>query len=95
MADVKSYFAPVPLLGHIGDGNFHLMLLVDPAKPEETEIAKTFNKRLVERALRMEGTCTGEHGIGLGKIGSMTHGARRRRGRRDARHQEGVRPATT
>jgi len=71
MEDVKDYFAPVPLLGHIGDGNFHLMLLVDPAKPEETEIAKQFNKRLVERALRMEGTCTGEHGIGLGKIGSM------------------------
>jgi D-lactate dehydrogenase (cytochrome) len=71
MADVKNYIAPVPLLGHIGDGNFHLMFLVDPAKPEETEIAKTFNKRLVERALRMEGTCTGEHGIGLGKIGSM------------------------
>ncbi|MFL6572575.1 MAG: FAD-binding oxidoreductase [Burkholderiales bacterium] len=71
MDDVKSYIAPVPLLGHIGDGNFHLMLLVDPAKPEETETAKKFNKRLVERALRMEGTCTGEHGIGLGKIGSM------------------------
>jgi D-lactate dehydrogenase (cytochrome) len=71
MEDVKSYFAPVPLLGHIGDGNFHLMLLVDPAKPGETETAKTFNKRLVERALRMEGTCTGEHGIGLGKMGSM------------------------
>jgi D-lactate dehydrogenase (cytochrome) len=47
------------------------MLLVDPAKPEETEIAKQFNKRLVERALRMEGTCTGEHGIGMGKMGSM------------------------
>jgi D-lactate dehydrogenase (cytochrome) len=71
MEDVKSYFAPVPLLGHIGDGNFHLMLLVDPAKPEETEIAKKFNKRLVERALRLEGTCTGEHGIGLGKMASM------------------------
>ena len=71
MEDVKNYIAPVPLLGHIGDGNFHLMLLVDPAKPEETEIAKTFNKRLVERALKMEGTCTGEHGVGLGKIGSM------------------------
>ena len=71
MEDVKDYIAPVPLLGHIGDGNFHLMLLVDPKKPEETEIAKTFNKRLVERALRMEGTCTGEHGIGLGKMGSM------------------------
>src|SRR5574339_1273457 len=71
MQDVKSYFAPVPLLGHIGDGNFHLMLLVDPARPEETETAKQFNKRLIERALRLEGTCTGEHGVGLGKIGSM------------------------
>jgi D-lactate dehydrogenase (cytochrome) len=71
MEDVKNYFAPVPLLGHIGDGNFHLMLLVDPAKPEETEIAKAFNQRLVERALRLEGTCTGEHGVGMGKMGSM------------------------
>jgi D-lactate dehydrogenase (cytochrome) len=71
MADVKSYINPVPLLGHIGDGNFHLILLVDPDKPEETALAKRFNKRLVERALRMEGTCTGEHGIGLGKMDSM------------------------
>src|SRR2546421_332417 len=71
MEDVKNYIAPVPLLGHIGDGNFHLMLLVDPAKPEETETAKQFNQRLVERALRMEGTCTGEHGVGMGKMGSM------------------------
>ena len=71
MEDVKSYIAPVPLLGHIGDGNFHLMFLVDPAKPEETELAKEFNQRLVERALRLEGTCTGEHGIGLGKQGSL------------------------
>jgi D-lactate dehydrogenase (cytochrome) len=71
MEDVKDYIAPVPLLGHIGDGNFHLMLLVDPAKPQETEIAKHFNQRLIERALRMEGTCTGEHGIGMGKMGSM------------------------
>jgi D-lactate dehydrogenase (cytochrome) len=71
MQDVKSYIAPVPLLGHIGDGNFHLMFLVDPAKPEETELAKKFNKRLVERALAMEGTCTGEHGIGMGKMDSL------------------------
>jgi D-lactate dehydrogenase (cytochrome) len=71
MRDVKDYIAPVPLLGHIGDGNFHLMFLVDPAKPEETELAKKFNKRLIERALAMEGTCTGEHGIGLGKMGSL------------------------
>jgi len=72
MEDTKNYFAPVPLLGHIGDGNFHLMLFMDPAKPEEAEMAKAFNKRVVDRALRMEGTCTGEHGVGLGKIGSMT-----------------------
>jgi D-lactate dehydrogenase (cytochrome) len=71
MEDVKDYIAPVPLLGHVGDGNFHLMFLVDPGKPEETELAKTFNKRLVERALRMEGTCTGEHGVGMGKQGSL------------------------
>jgi len=71
MEDVKSYIAPVPLLGHIGDGNFHLMFLIDPAKPEQTELAKQFNKRLVERALKMEGTCTGEHGIGMGKMDSM------------------------
>jgi len=71
MVDMKNYFAPVPLLGHIGDGNFHLMLLVDPHKPEETEIAKQFNRRLVARALAMEGTCTGEHGVGLGKQESL------------------------
>jgi D-lactate dehydrogenase (cytochrome) len=71
MEDVKNYINPVPLLGHIGDGNFHLMFLIDPDRPEETELAKEFNKRLVERALKMEGTCTGEHGIGLGKMGSM------------------------
>jgi len=71
MADTKNYFAPVPLLGHIGDGNFHLMLFVDPDKPEETEIAKQFNRRLVARALAMEGTCTGEHGVGLGKQESL------------------------
>ncbi len=71
MEDVKDYIAPVPLLGHVGDGNFHLMFLVDPNKPEDTELAKAFNKRLVERALRLEGTCTGEHGIGMGKQGSL------------------------
>ena len=71
MEDVKDYINPVPLLGHIGDGNFHLMLMVDPDKPEQTELAKKFNKRLVERAIKMEGTCTGEHGVGMGKMGSM------------------------
>jgi len=71
MEDVKDYIAPVPLLGHVGDGNFHLMFLVDPAKPEETELAKQFNQRLVARALRLEGTCTGEHGVGMGKQASL------------------------
>jgi D-lactate dehydrogenase (cytochrome) len=71
MEDVKTYIAPVPLLGHVGDGNFHLMFLVDPNKPEETELAKQFNERLVERALRLEGTCTGEHGVGIGKQVSL------------------------
>ena len=69
--DVKDYLCPVPLMGHIGDGNFHLMFLIDPAKPEELELAKQMNKRLVKRALAMEGTCTGEHGIGLGKQSSL------------------------
>ncbi len=71
MEDVKNYIAPVPLLGHIGDGNFHLMFLVDPARPEELELAKQFNRRLVDRALAMEGTCTGEHGVGMGKQESL------------------------
>jgi D-lactate dehydrogenase (cytochrome) len=71
MEDVKSYVVPVPMVGHVGDGNFHLIFLIDPDKPEELELAKTLNKRLVRRALAMEGTCTGEHGVGMGKQGSM------------------------
>jgi len=71
MEDVKSYIVPVPVLGHVGDGNFHLVFLVDPAKPQEIELAKQFNSRLVARALAMEGTCTGEHGIGFGKMASL------------------------
>src|ERR1700716_75051 len=50
MEDVKYYINPVTLLVHIGDGSFHLMLMVDPDKPEQTELAKQFNKRLIERA---------------------------------------------
>jgi D-lactate dehydrogenase (cytochrome) len=57
-----------PIVGHVGDGNFHMLLLFDPANPEEVDRADAFMHRLVERALRMEGTCTGEHGIGQGKM---------------------------
>ena len=92
MADVKSYFAPVPLLGHVGDGNFHLMLLVDPAKPRGDRDGQGVQQAPGRARAAMEGTCTGEHGVGMGKMGSMTHGARRRRDRRDARHQETPRP---
>ncbi len=57
-----------PLVGHVGDGNFHLVFLVDPDKPEEIDEANRLNDRLVHRALAMEGTCTGEHGVGYGKL---------------------------
>ena len=57
-----------PILGHVGDGNFHLTLLVDMSDPAEVAAAKTLCERLVERALAMDGTCTGEHGVGQGKM---------------------------
>jgi D-lactate dehydrogenase (cytochrome) len=55
------------LVGHVGDGNFHLGLMIDPENREEVDNAEAFSDRLVHRALAMDGTCTGEHGIGIGK----------------------------
>src|SRR5688500_3820890 len=69
--DIERASMPIPLFGHVGDGNFHLVILVDPASPPELEEAKTLNQRLVQRALAMEGTCTGEHGVGMGKQASL------------------------
>jgi len=66
-ADVAGRGRPTPILGHVGDGNFHVAFLVDPDNPAEVEEARRLNQRLVQRALEMEGTCTGEHGVGLGK----------------------------
>ena len=57
-----------PLVGHAGDGNFHLVLLIDPEKEDEMAEARRLNERLIMRALAMEGTCAGEHGIGYGKM---------------------------
>jgi len=57
-----------PILGHVGDGNFHLTLLVDLADDDEVARAKALSERLVARALAMDGTCTGEHGVGQGKM---------------------------
>lgn len=61
-----------PLVGHVGDGNFHLAVVVDRNNPMEVDRLEAFNERLVHRALRMEGTCTGEHGIGRGKMKYLT-----------------------
>jgi len=65
--DIASASLPIPLFGHVGDGNFHLVILIDPGNDAEIAEAKALNVRLVRRALAMEGTCTGEHGIGIGK----------------------------
>jgi D-lactate dehydrogenase (cytochrome) len=59
---------PYFLVGHVGDGNFHFGYLIDPAIPEERERAEVLNNQLVARALRLQGTCTGEHGVGLHKM---------------------------
>ncbi len=66
--DLEASHAFAPLVGHVGDGNFHLNFVLDPDSPSELEEVKALNARLVRRALAMGGTCTGEHGIGLGKI---------------------------
>ena len=62
---------PYFLLGHVGDGNFHFGYLVNPKKPDELAKAEQLNRMLVERSIRLGGTCTGEHGIGLHKMGFL------------------------
>jgi D-lactate dehydrogenase (cytochrome) len=66
-ADVARVNIPIALFGHVGDGNFHLVVLVDRDNPRDMAEAAWISERVVERAIAMEGTCTGEHGIGLGK----------------------------
>ncbi len=66
--DIEESKLVAPIVGHVGDGNFHLVYLVDPDNKEELERAEAHNERMVMRALAMGGTCTGEHGIGYGKI---------------------------
>ena len=65
LADSKIYG---PLVGHVGDGNFHVLLTADPNDHGAIERLEQFHTRLVQRSLSLEGTCTGEHGIGIGKI---------------------------
>ena len=66
-----------PLVGHVGDGNFHLQYLIDPDNEDELSEARWVNGRMIERAIEMGGTCTGEHGVGHGKMKYLEaeHGA--------------------
>jgi D-lactate dehydrogenase (cytochrome) len=66
-ADLRQVDFPGPISGHVGDGNFHVLLVLDPKSSREREQAHWFSDRLIERAIRMDGTCSGEHGMGLAK----------------------------
>lgn len=70
-ADLAKASIPGPILGHVGDGNFHSILLIDPARPEELSEALALSHRMVQRALDLGGTATGEHGVGMGKLAYM------------------------
>ncbi len=76
-ADIADSPIMGPIVGHVGDGNFHAILLIDPDNEAEMNAAHSIAKRLAERALRLGGTATGEHGIGIGKLAHMPgeHGA--------------------
>ncbi len=66
-AELDECSVPATIVGHVGDGNFHLIFSIDPNAPEEMAEVEALNHRMVARALAMDGTCTGEHGIGIGK----------------------------
>jgi D-lactate dehydrogenase (cytochrome) len=66
--DLATSSVPSAMVGHVGDGNFHLVFMIDPKNKEEIAEASSLNDRMVARALAMEGTCTGEHGVGYGKL---------------------------
>lgn len=70
-AEMDQASFPYTIVGHVGDGNFHVLMLLDADDPAEFQESEALNRRLVERAIRMEGTCTGEHGVGLHKMAFM------------------------
>ncbi len=76
-ADIDASTIPAPILGHVGDGNFHAILLIDPENADEKRAALDLSARMAKRALALGGTVTGEHGVGLGKLDYMAaeHGA--------------------
>lgn len=70
-ADLAESGLYAPIVGHVGDGNFHATIVVDPEQPDELKRAKAATRRMNERALAMAGTVTGEHGVGIGKMAYM------------------------
>lgn len=70
-ADIAASGISAPILGHVGDGNFHAILLIDPDNTDERTTAQNLASRMAERALRLGGTITGEHGVGMGKLTYM------------------------
>lgn len=77
IADIGTTGILAPVFGHVGDGNFHCLLLVDPADRDEVKTAEDLSHRLMRRAISLDGTCTGEHGVGLHKLAYLEeeHGA--------------------
>jgi D-lactate dehydrogenase (cytochrome) len=71
LAEAEAAGLPHYLVGHVGDGNFHIAYLIDPALPAERDLAEQLNAQVVRRAIAAQGTCTGEHGIGLHKQGFL------------------------
>jgi D-lactate dehydrogenase (cytochrome) len=71
-ADIRGSKLIAPIVGHVGDGNFHVAFVIDPDDPAEMAEARRINDRMVMRALALGGTCTGEHGIGYGKLDFLT-----------------------
>jgi D-lactate dehydrogenase (cytochrome) len=71
IAEAEASGIPYWVVGHVGDGNFHLSYLLDPDDPREIAEVERLNEQMVQRALRLGGTCTGEHGIGLHKMGYL------------------------
>jgi len=70
-ADIDASGLVAPIVGHVGDGNFHLVVLFDPADPDERARAEALAKRVSLRAIAMGGTCTGEHGIGIHNLEAL------------------------
>jgi D-lactate dehydrogenase (cytochrome) len=74
-ADIRRHGLTAPIVGHVGDGNFHAIVLFNPANPAELEAVAQFAARLADRAIGLDGTCTGEHGIGQGKRSALVNEA--------------------